>query len=75
MDLYVQAKSKKEINEKLSKGNKVYGENYSMFGGGGSYCLNELNEKATIKVFSKYVNGSPYAKAYGTFDPKKNKVL
>jgi len=72
--LYVKAKSKKEINEKLAAGKTIYGTNYSAFGGGGTYALNsELPKGTVIKVFEKYSCGSPYAKAYGTWDGKKVK--
>jgi len=74
MTLYVKAKSKKAINERLSEGRDVYGENYSFFAGAGIYKLdNQLASGTVIKVFEKYSGGSPYAKAYGTWDGKKVK--
>lgn len=74
MTLYVQATSKKAINESLALGSEIYGENYSMFGGGGSYLLNgDLPSGTVIKVFDKYVGGNPYVKAYGMWDGKKVK--
>ena len=75
MSLYVKGKSKKEINERIAAGSKVYGENYSLFGGGGTYPLDaSLADGTVIKVFDKYVSGSPYAKAYGNWKPGKNKI-
>ena len=74
MELYVKATSKKQINERLMAGLKVYGTNFSMFGGGGTYELNkELPKGTVIKVYEKTVGGSPYAKAYGTWDGNKVK--
>jgi len=74
MEIYVQAKSKKAINEALTAKQKVYGTNYSMFGGGGRYELNsDLPKGTVIKVFEKYSGGNPYAKAYGTWDGTKVK--
>ena len=72
MKLYVKAKSKKELNERIAAGKTVYGENHSMFGDGGFYALNaELAAGTVISIFDKYVSGSPYAKAYGTWNGKK----
>ena len=74
MDIYVQSKSKKQINEKLINNEVVTGYNYSVFGGSGSYELNEKLAPGTIiKVYEKMINGSPYAKAYGIWDGKKVK--
>lgn len=74
MELYVQAKSKKAINELLKAGAQVSGYNYSIFGGGGSYVLSSALPIGTvIKVYEKMVGGSPYPKAYGTWDGSKVK--
>jgi hypothetical protein len=76
MKLYVQGKSKKEINSRLEKGEAVYGENYSLFGGAGSYKLDDtLADGTAISVFEKLVGGNPYAKAYGTWNIKKGRVV
>ncbi len=74
MTLYVKGKSKKALNEALAAGKAVYGTNHSMFGDGGSYKLAELTEDAVIKIFDKYVSGSPYAKAYGTYKAAKKRI-
>lgn len=74
MEIYVQAKSKKAINEALTAGKTIYGYNYSMFGGGGDYALSSALPKGTvIKVYEKMVGGSPYPKAYGLWDGNKVK--
>ena len=74
MELYVNAKSKKAINEDLANGRTIYGENFSMFGGGGTYVLSSALPKGTvIKVYEKRVGGSPYPKSYGTWDGNKVK--
>lgn len=74
MELYVNAKSKKAINEAIASGRTIYGTNFSMFGGGGDYILSSALPSGTvIKVYEKYVGGSPYPKAYGTWDGKKVK--
>jgi len=72
MDIYVKAKSKKAINERLANNEVVYGYNYSIFGGGGTYELNDSLPKGTvIKVYDKEVGGTPYAKSYGVWNGKK----
>ena len=72
MKIYINAKSKKEINDKLSDGLKVFGENFSMFGGGGFYKLDSnLPSGTVVSVYDKIINGSPYAKSYGTWNGKK----
>lgn len=74
MELYVNAKSKKAINDMIAEGKTVYGLNYSIFGNGGEYALSSALPVGTvIKVYSKMVGGSPYAKAYGTWDGSKVK--
>ena len=74
MQLYVQAKSKTEINKRLADGEKIYGTHYAP-GVCDDYRLDGLLASGTvIKVFDKFVAGSPYAKAYGTWDPVRNKV-
>lgn len=75
MKLYVQAKSKADINRRLKAGETFTGWNYSMFGGGGEYELNsELQSGTIIAVYEKTINGSPYAKSWGTWDANKNKL-
>lgn len=76
MTLYVQAKSKKEINERLATGKPVLGDSYGMFGNEGCYALDsKLPNGTVIKVYEKFVGGSPYAKTYGTWNVAKNKVM
>ena len=71
MELYIQAQSKKAINEAIANGHRIIGTNYSIFGGGGTYVLNECPAQTIVKVFKKYVGGQPYATAYGTWNGKK----
>lgn len=73
MQLYVQGKSKKEINERLEKGETVYGTEFSMFQQN-TISLKDAPNGAVIKVFEKYVGGNPYAKSYGTWNKAKNKI-
>jgi hypothetical protein len=74
MKLYVQAKSKKAINEMLKEGKQITGYNLSMFGDGGLYILSSALPVGTvIAVYSKVVGGNPYATSFGTWDGTKVK--
>jgi hypothetical protein len=74
MKIYVKAKSKKEINERIASGRTVTGENFSIFGDGGAYSLDEnLPAGTVIAVYDKMSMGSPVSKSFGTWDGKKVK--
>ena len=51
MKVYVQAKSKKALNERLAQGEKIFGTCYSVFGGGGRYNVDELPSGTIISIF------------------------
>ena len=73
MKLYVEAKSKADLIRRLAAGEEISGFNYSIFGGGGHYMLDDNLEDGTIiAVYTKKVQGNPVAKAWGTWT---NKVL
>jgi hypothetical protein len=72
MKIYVRAKSKREINERLAAGENVWGTNHSAFGDGGPYQLGpELPNGTVIATYTAMVGGSPIAKYYGTWDGAK----
>lgn len=74
MKVYVNASSKRAVNETLAKGLKVSGYNYSIFGGGGNYDLDEnLPQGTVVAIYSKIKDGNPVAKSWGTWDGKKLK--
>ena len=70
MQVYVQAKSKKSINERLAAGQQVTAVEHKL---GDETChrLTELPKGTVIKVWEKLAGGSPYAKSYGTWNGKK----
>ena len=73
MKLYVEASSKKSLIQRLAAGEEISGYNYSMFGGGGRYMLDDnLADGTIIAIYSKMVQGNPVAKSWGTWT---NKVL
>jgi hypothetical protein len=72
--LYVRAKSKKAINEKLEAGQAVYAESFSLFGGKSGPLHAVAADGDVIKIYEKMVSGSPYAKAYGNWNAKKQRV-
>jgi len=66
MKIYVEAKSKADLNRRLQAGEEVYGKNYSIFGGGGYYNLNKhLPEGTLITIYSQMSGGNPVGKSYG----------
>lgn len=74
MKIYVKGKSKKAVNEALAKGEVIYGENFSFFGGAGHYRLDaELPVGTAVSIFDKYSGGQPVAKSYGTWTGTKLK--
>lgn len=75
MKVYIKATSKKALNERIANGETVYGTNFSMFGDGGTYRVDEtLPEGTIVAIYDKTVNGSPYAKSYGTWHIAKRVV-
>lgn len=72
--LYVKGKSKKEINERLLNGEVVRGVHHTPWGETEHELGPNLSHGTVIKVYDKYVGGSPYAKAYGNWDSKKLRV-
>lgn len=74
MQLYVKAKSKKELNERLRNGEQVHGVHYTPWGETKHELGPNLENGTVIKVYDRVVGGSPYAKAYGQWDVKKLQV-
>lgn len=75
MKIYVKATSKKSLNERIASGETIYGTNFSMFGDGGTYKVDEtLPEGTIVAIYDETVNGSPYAKSYGTWHIAKRVV-
>lgn len=77
MKVYVQAKSKKAINEALSQGARVEATEYNAFNPNGyetKHILNDLPSGTVVSVFSEFAGGQPYAKAYGEWNQEKNKL-
>ncbi len=72
--IYVKAKSKKELNERLANDEQVMGTIHSM-GTQEVKLLSHANDGDVIKIYEKFVGGSPYAKAYGNWNSKKGKVV
>lgn len=76
MKLYVHAKSKKALNERLAAGESIIGENHaSHFGGEPLYELDvDVPNGTTIAIFDKTVGGTPVAKSWGTWNATKLRV-
>jgi len=68
MKVYVEAQSKADLIRRLAAGEEISGYNYSMFGGGGHYMLDDNLEDGTIiAIYTKKVQGNPVAKSWGTW--------
>lgn len=69
--VYIHGDSKAAINRRLKAGDKLealyYGLPYNDV-----FDVEALRDGCVVKVFSKYVGGNPYAKAYGTIKRDKN---
>lgn len=65
MQLYVEANSKKAANEALKTGSILRGEHHTPWESVSVLSI-DWPHGAHVKIFSKRVNGTPYAKAYGT---------
>lgn len=70
MKLYVNG-TKKAANEMIVKGQSIYGVNYSIFGGEGTYSVTEAPIGTIIAFYKKMSGGSPVAQSWGNWDGKK----
>ena len=64
MQVYIEGKSKAQINRDLVDGKPIVGTEITMFATT-EYPFESLPDGTVVKVFEKYVGGNPYAKAYG----------
>lgn len=74
MKVYVKATSKNDINSRLGNGEVVMGRNYSIFGGGGMYSLdNGLPTGTIIVTYTKLGSDgySPVSRYYYTWNGQK----
>jgi len=77
MKVYVQAKSKKQVNELLAAGEQIGSVEYNAFNPNGyqtHHMLDEVPDGTVVAIFEKYVGGQPYTKAYGTLDKNKMRL-
>jgi hypothetical protein len=70
--VYVRAASKKAANELVLKDMCSCTE-YDMYGSTG-HNLRAMPTGTVVKIYDKFVDGSPYAKAYGTWDAEKKRI-
>lgn len=64
MQVYINAKSKKAVNNDLMAGATVRAVEISMFGSK-TFNFDELPNGTVVKIYEKLVGGQPYAKSYG----------
>lgn len=70
---YVNAASKKAINEAIAAGKQVTAVCHSMMNEH-TKSITNLNDGDVIKIWEKKIGGSPYAKSYGNWDSKRQRV-
>lgn len=73
MKVYIKAKSKKALNERIANGETIQGVSYNPWGGE-LHLLSDLPTGTVVAVFEKLVSGTPYAKAWGQWNQEKNLV-
>lgn len=78
MKLYIQAKSKKALNEMVAADgpDRIIGTEYNMFNPKGymvDHVLSECEVGTTVAIYSETQSGSPVAKSWGTWDGTKLK--
>ncbi len=71
MQVYVKAESKKALNVALVMGERCEALYYGI-PHNDVYNLEALPDGTVVKLFTRYVGGNPYAKAYGTIKRNRN---
>lgn len=64
MTVYIKGKSKAAINRAIVAGDKVVGTEYNL-GSVTHHTFNKIPDGTVVKVYDKFVGGSPFAKSYG----------
>lgn len=64
MQVYINAKSKAEVNRSLKEGKTVFAKEIKL-GSVHDYTFDQLPNGTTVKIYEKYIGGSPFAKSYG----------
>ena len=72
--VYVQHESKRALNNEILFGRRFEALEYSI-AGNEVYNLEDLPDGTVVKLFTKYVGGNPYAKAYGTIKRNRNGMV
>ena len=62
--VYIQGKSKADINRRLLAGEEIMADEYTMLNVI-EHRVNELRDGTIVKVYRGMVDGNPYATAYG----------
>ena len=65
VSLYVQAASKSDLNRRLMRGETVLGIEVNPWETH-AHASHDWPVGSSVRIYSKKINGQPYAKAYGT---------
>jgi len=71
--VYVKAESKRALNTRLLN-ERVSGTIYTPWDAREVELDEKLPRGTVVKIYTKIISGSPYAKAYGQWDPEKRRV-
>lgn len=71
--LYVKAKSKREINERIARGIVVTATRYKL-GDADRVTLNTYPHRIALKLYHATINGTPIARSYAVWNPLKGRV-
>ena len=77
MKIYIEAKSKKQINKKLLNNKKVIGLEYNAFNPKGfitEHTLNDCEDGTLIAIYTSYSGSNPIATDWFIWDKKKNLI-
>ena len=73
--VYVKAKSKKELNHKLSKGVSIYGTEYNIFNPEGYQTKHHINNLKYETIIAIHKTDEVIPMVWGIYKPIKNKVI
>ena len=71
--VYVKADSKRALNRRLAD-ERITGTSYTPWDVKTVELNDQLPKGTVIKIYTKIISGSPYAKAYGNWNPAKRRV-
>ena len=75
--LYIEAKSKADLNERITANEEIIGTEYNLFNPDGyetKWPLNKLTEDVIVATYDETIEDKPVPKNWGLFMVNTNKV-